>query len=119
MRRGNPLPRAFTLVELLVVIGIIAVLVGVLLPVLSAIQSRGRDLACQSNIRQCVQLIHAYAAENKGQLPFGMYWARTSPVDNWLPTGVDPPLISVWTIISSMSSRAYPVTATEYGDPPE
>ena len=66
--------RAFTLVELLVVIGIIAALIGILLPVLSGVQARGRDIKCQSNIRQILQAIHGYAAENKGSLPYGFYF---------------------------------------------
>src|SRR5687768_9012812 len=65
--------RGFTLDELLVVIGIIAALIGILLPVLSGVQSRGRDLKCQSNQKQIVTLLLAYAAENKGSLPFGWY----------------------------------------------
>jgi prepilin-type N-terminal cleavage/methylation domain-containing protein len=71
---------AFTLVELLVVIGIIAVLIGILLPVLASVQSRGRDLKCQSNLRQIVQLIFVYAAENKGSTPYGLVWNRTEQV---------------------------------------
>ena len=66
--------RAFTLVELLVVIGIIAALIGILLPVLSGVQARGRDIKCQSNIRQILQAINGYAAENKGFLPYGFYF---------------------------------------------
>ena len=69
--------RAFTLVELLVVIGIIAVLVGVLLPVLSGVQARGRDLKCQSNLRQIVQATFNYCAENKGSMPWGFYYLRS------------------------------------------
>jgi prepilin-type N-terminal cleavage/methylation domain-containing protein/prepilin-type processing-associated H-X9-DG protein len=72
--------RAFTLVELLVVIGIIAALIGILLPVLSGVQARGRDIKCQSNIRQILQAIHGYAAENKGSLPYGFYFAKSHPV---------------------------------------
>ncbi len=66
--------RAFTLVELLVVIGIIAALIGILLPVLSGVQARGRDIKCQSNIRSILQAVHGYAAENKGSLPYGFYF---------------------------------------------
>jgi prepilin-type N-terminal cleavage/methylation domain-containing protein/prepilin-type processing-associated H-X9-DG protein len=102
--------RAFTLVELLVVIGIIAVLIGVLLPVLSGIAARGRDLQCQSNIRQCVTLILNYAAENKGQLPYGMYWARSGPGhDGWSHAPGERKMVTVWSVISSMSASHYQV----------
>lgn len=68
--------RAFTLVELLVVIGIIAALIGILLPVLSGVQQRGRDIKCQSNLRQIVQALYGYCAENKGSMPWGFVWNR-------------------------------------------
>ena len=77
---------AFTLVELLVVIGIIGLLIGILLPVLSGIQARGREIKCQSNLRQIGQAIHNYAAENKGSMPFGFYWDPGEPV-TWNPVG--------------------------------
>src|SRR5262245_66672487 len=65
--------RAFTLVELLVVIGIIAALIGILLPVLSGVQSRGRDIKCQSYLKQICQLFIMYASENKGRLPYTFF----------------------------------------------
>jgi prepilin-type processing-associated H-X9-DG protein len=92
------------LVELLVVIGIIAALIGILLPVLSGVQSRGRDVQCQSNIRQCLQLILAYASENKGQLPFGVYYVKGD--DNWADIG-NGRLITLWSVISRMSNKRY------------
>ncbi|MGH7175964.1 MAG: type II secretion system protein, partial [Tepidisphaeraceae bacterium] len=70
--------KGFTLVELLVVIGIIAILIGVLLPVLSRVQGRARDLKCQSNLRQIVQAFLGYAAENKASLPYGFYWIHNT-----------------------------------------
>ncbi len=70
--------RAFTLVELLVVIGIIAALIGILLPVLSGVQMRGRDIKCQSNLRQIVQALYGYCAENKGSMPWGFVWNRNN-----------------------------------------
>jgi prepilin-type N-terminal cleavage/methylation domain-containing protein/prepilin-type processing-associated H-X9-DG protein len=85
--------RAFTLVELLVVIGIIAVLIGILLPVLTGVQSRGRDIKCQSNLRQIVQALHGYATENKGSMPFGFYWDPSEP-GTWNPVGSDERFVS-------------------------
>jgi prepilin-type processing-associated H-X9-DG protein len=106
---------AFTLVELLVVIGIIAVLIGVLLPVLAGVAARGRDLKCQSNIRQCVQLFHVYAAENRGQFPFGFYWSPRGDLEGWYPAGTDPKVISVWTILSRMSMRDRSAETDQWG----
>jgi len=60
---------AFTLVELLVVIGIIAVLVAILLPALSQARLAAKQTVCQSNLRQFGFAIQEYSGQFKGGLP--------------------------------------------------
>lgn len=72
---------AFTLVELLVVIGIIAVLISILLPVMGNARERANQVACMSNIQQILKGLHGIAAENKGRLPYGWKWEYADPND--------------------------------------
>jgi prepilin-type N-terminal cleavage/methylation domain-containing protein/prepilin-type processing-associated H-X9-DG protein len=66
-----PRRRAFTLVELLVVIGIIAILVSILLPTLSNARQQAYRASCLSNLRQICQMMAIYAVENAQQIPLG------------------------------------------------
>jgi prepilin-type processing-associated H-X9-DG protein/prepilin-type N-terminal cleavage/methylation domain-containing protein len=59
----------FTLVELLVVIGIIAVLIAMLLPALTKARRSAQTVACSSNLRQFGLQFQMYASNNKGWLP--------------------------------------------------
>ena len=61
--------RAFTLVELLVVIGVIAILIAILLPVLNRAREGGFRVQCLSNVRQIGVAFMLYANDNKGRLP--------------------------------------------------
>ena len=65
-RQRASTPSAFTLVELLVVIGIIALLLAILLPALSKSREQAKTVQCLSNLRQIAHAAHAYAAEWKG-----------------------------------------------------
>jgi prepilin-type processing-associated H-X9-DG protein/prepilin-type N-terminal cleavage/methylation domain-containing protein len=78
-------PAAFTLVELLVVIGIIAVLIGVLLPALNKARDASRTLKCMSNLRVLGQVTLQYSIDNKNCFLPSVVW----PTNEQDPAHVD------------------------------
>lgn len=68
-RAGRHRRRAFTLVESLVVLAIVAVLAGILLPSLIMVRRQARAMQCASNLKQVATVILLYASDHKGWYP--------------------------------------------------
>ena len=75
--------RAFTLIELLIVIAIIAILAALLLPALTGAKERARRASCQSSLRQLSLALHMYGDDNDQTLPTGA--SNKGALDDHLP----------------------------------
>ena len=101
MKRARPHRLGFTLVELLVVIGIIALLIGILLPSLNRAREASKRVKCLANMRSVGQQLMMYVNENRGSYPTS-YWRNGSALQDfglpevrtnwdWLNTGAKGP----------------------------
>jgi prepilin-type N-terminal cleavage/methylation domain-containing protein len=88
--RKNTDSRGFTLVELLVVIGIIAVLIAILLPALSSARDQANRVKCAANLRSIGHAMRLYAHDNRDNYPRTRFAPRGYPVF-FSSGGEDPP----------------------------
>src|SRR3954447_18280537 len=102
----------FTLVELLVVIGIIAILVSILLPALNRARDQANRAACMSNIRQVMIGFVLYAQTYKDKCPLGSRADNPGNVDipgdwiYWRPVSGNPTAINNSAIIPFINSKS-------------
>jgi prepilin-type processing-associated H-X9-DG protein/prepilin-type N-terminal cleavage/methylation domain-containing protein len=102
VRNFSKRARAFTLVELLVVIGIIALLLSILIPTLAKARESAQTLKCLANLRTLGQAMQMYASANKNFLPYPTTTlvidsagnAESSPQGYIWYNAVDPYLLS-------------------------
>lgn len=88
MRRS----KAFTLVELLVVIGIIALLISILLPALNRAREQAKMAQCLSNLRQIGQALNMHAIDHKNRVPLaGDLWTHAPQNPGSTPQGMGDP----------------------------
>jgi prepilin-type N-terminal cleavage/methylation domain-containing protein len=83
---GNRHRRGFTLVELLVVIGIIALLISILLPALRRAREQAYRVSCMSNHKQLMTAVKMYNADWKDIMPFSNWVSKeTGGASAWWP----------------------------------
>lgn len=87
--RRPPALAAFTLVELLVAISIIAILIGILVPVVGSVRESGRTAACANNLRQVALAAIAYSMDHKGAWPPAHLDFLTKNLHRWHGTRPD------------------------------
>lgn len=92
MARG----RGFSLIELLVVLGVIALLLALLLPTLTVARRQAQTIACASNLRQLAQAMHNYAVEFKGAFPpnsieINQYWFSGHTLGRYIKSQIPLP----------------------------
>lgn len=106
--------RAFTLTELLVVIGIIALLLALLMPALSAARSQAMTTRCAANLGDIGRALHQYAGDYKGKIPRGYYYFPFYQFGYILWAEALSPYVGHPVVVADTSPARDPVMAEEF-----
>ncbi len=109
--------RAFTLLELLVVMGIIAIVVAIIVPAMSSVRDTGRTTVCQTHLREMARGWDIYADENdEVMVPGRMFNQRpkgpTNP-GNWFSVGNGLKYRPRWPAVVSAAIGVFPYDKPE------
>jgi prepilin-type processing-associated H-X9-DG protein len=107
MRAGRRRPTAFTLVELLVVIGIIAALISILAPAVNGAWREAQAVQCAANLRQIASGWMTYATENKGISCPGRMPRMPAPATNVYRVGNGSQFRPRWYVTLGAASGVY------------
>ena len=83
----------FTMLELVVVVGIIALATAFLIRTVSLVHDRAGDVACQGNLRHLLGALQMYNVDNNGSMPFGYFYVGSGP-PTWGPVNGSDAFIS-------------------------
>lgn len=117
MHPTAPSRRGFTLVEMLTVIGIIALLLGILLPALSVARRNADWAASQNNMRQCFNLMQGYFTDNREHIVPSQFDYTTAPSPGKVrsttaaegPPRIGPVAVGTWSDILWSRNKLGPV----------
>src|SRR5687768_5741282 len=87
MSRRTHRGRAFTLLELVVVIGVVALATAMISRTVTKVRDRAGDVGCQNNLRQLLQALHSFNVDNNGRMPYGFFFVGSGPPDWGPPPG--------------------------------